>query len=298
SVMPFQAVPERNYQLFITSEGTEYESTPQVLPTQTELENIVVVPKTVDGVEGLEIQANSFDPSGNSKYYRYEYEETYKVIAEYWSQYKVLVLSPASLDYMETDEYKKICYATKSSATALLKSTQDLVEDRVQDFPVKFIPKTDGTISHRYSILVTQYVMNLEAFNFHQTHHNIYGGGTTLSPVQPGFIRGNISAIGSDKKVVGLFDVASESSKRIFFSYADFYSGELPDPFECEIEILNSADFNFTPPPADGMTIINYTENNKMLLYDVVGDEYYMVPLECGDCSTVGSPVVPEFWEE
>ena len=34
--------------------------------------------------EGMAIFVDSFDPTGNSRYYRYELEETYRVIAPDW----------------------------------------------------------------------------------------------------------------------------------------------------------------------------------------------------------------------
>jgi hypothetical protein len=82
STSEFQALPDRNYQLHITTkDGRSYSSTNEKLTTVNEIETVVPVVTKKEGVLGVEIIVTSFDPTNTSKYYRYEYEETYKIIA-------------------------------------------------------------------------------------------------------------------------------------------------------------------------------------------------------------------------
>ena len=87
SEIEFKAVANRQYSLFVnTNDGRQYTSTKEKLTTATPLTEINANKKTTFGVEGIEITANSYDPSGTSKYYRFEYEETYKIVSPYWSK--------------------------------------------------------------------------------------------------------------------------------------------------------------------------------------------------------------------
>ena len=84
----------------------------------------------------------------------------------------------------------------------------------------------------------------------------------------------------------------------MFFNYSDFYPNEELPPFpdDCgRFEILNG-----TPP-----NIFDFVVSERISYVDDVLDEsigltigYVVVPRICGDCTVLGSPLVPEFWEE
>ena len=77
------------YQLkIITTDGKEYMSEEEIAPAPTQIDSLYAERDFKDGDanEGIFIYVDSFDPSGESKYYRYEYEETYKIIAPYWAE--------------------------------------------------------------------------------------------------------------------------------------------------------------------------------------------------------------------
>jgi hypothetical protein len=127
---------------------------------------------------------------------------------------KEIALVPSPLDI-------QICYGSKKSVDIIQTSTTNLQEDRV-NFPVRFISDQSYIISHRYSILVRQYVQSIEAFTFYKTLKEISSSSSVLSPKQPGFVNGNIKCVtDTESKVIGFFDVSSVSSKRMFFNYAD-----------------------------------------------------------------------------
>ena len=86
SLSEFRAEPGRKYQLKIkTKEGKNYVSDEQILTTETKIDNVTATVQNVDGETGVQIYVNSYDPTNTSKYYRYEYTETYKIIAPAWS---------------------------------------------------------------------------------------------------------------------------------------------------------------------------------------------------------------------
>lgn len=306
SIDEFQAIPGKEYQLFVTTaDDRQYTSKREVLTTVNTIESVNTTVKiNANGQRGVQIIANSYDPTNTSKYYRYEYEETYKVIAPYWSNYNAIIVYDTlthdlGVDIIPRQGETRICFSTQKNNDILLTNTSELSEDRVIDFPVRFINDNDFIITNRYSILVKQYVQNLEAHLFYKKLRELSESGNILSPNQPGFFSGNIKSLSNPKeKVIGFFDVSSVSSKRIFFNYNDIFPGEPQPPYftECNIRNFNSRDNN--PIANDGLlALLTCIRNNTFIFYSRSGRMYQMVTPQCGDCTTFSSNVIPPFWQ-
>tara|TARA_R110000850_G_scaffold41434_1_gene106187 strand:+ start:88528 stop:89766 length:1239 start_codon:yes stop_codon:yes gene_type:complete len=318
----FQAIPIRQYQLFVnTSNGKEYQSTIEELPSISNQVELNASATNLFGVDGVEITANSFDPTNSSKYYRFEYEETYKIVSPYWTSDSLnLSYNPTNFivsTWITQKSYNsKVCYNTEYSNEILLANTTAISEDKITDFPVRFIPQNNSIIAHRYSILVKQYVQNLEAHTFYSKLKELSNTNTNiLSPKQQGFVEGNMNnRTDNSEKVIGFFDVSSVSKKRIFFNYNDFFEGESENnyPFKCipkgYSEYLEVVDCNRNPPYKD---IPPYCEYGKYALYlELVtyksgiyagydGDTASFLttfPI-CGECNRLWSTEVPSFWQ-
>jgi len=304
SSIEFQAVPNRVYQLHIsTSDGKIYTSTNEKLSTINEMQDLVPTVATIQGVRGVEINAISFDPENTSKYYRYEYEESYKIIAPFWDPDKAIVIPPEEIELIPREGETKTCFSTEVSNTILQTTTAGLSEDRVR-FPVRFISNQNAIITHRYSILVRQYIQNLEAYTYYKTMKELSGSGSILSQNQPGFFSGNIRCENNPgEKTIGFFDVTSVSSKRIFFNYEDIFPGEPKPPYfdPCEIKIMEFC-FNQNNPDCKGGILLNVINSNGLLYLDrfpkIPGGYYVykMVAPPCGDCTSFSSNIKPAFW--
>ena len=59
---------------------------------------------------------------------------------------------------------------------------------------VRFINRNNYIISHRYSILVRQFVQSNEAFTFYETLNDLSRNESLFSETQPGFLAGNVSS--------------------------------------------------------------------------------------------------------
>ncbi|AYN02758.1 MULTISPECIES: DUF4249 domain-containing protein [unclassified Flavobacterium] len=297
----FKADPKTEYTLEITtSNGKKYKSSNEVLTTENEIENIIptVVTDSKEG-RGVQIKVHSYDPANTSKYYRYEYEETYKIIAPRWTGSKLILTGPESIDVVKNSTDTRICYSTKTSNDIILTSTANLQEDRV-NYQIRFISDQNYIISHRYSILVRQYVQNLQSYTFRKTMKDISSSSSILSPKQPGFINGNIKCTSNiDEKAIGFFEVSSVSSKRIFFNYSDLFPGELLPPYitDCDIEEYKFCFGISAPIPCRGDVLIDRISANKIsYLYNTDRILYYATNIECGDCTSFSSNVIPSFW--
>ncbi|WP_235831008.1 DUF4249 domain-containing protein [Flavobacterium ustbae] len=298
---PFQATANTIYTLEIkTKDGKVYESTNETLTTENPIIDVnpAVITDSKEG-RGVEIRVTNYDPTNTSKYYRYEYEETYKIVAPVWRQEKLVVTGPENVELQPNDPNTRTCYSTKLSNDIILTTTTDLHEDRV-NFPVRFISDQNYIISHRYSILVKQYVQSLESYTFRRTMKEISSSGSVLSPKQPGFVSGNIRCIShTDQKAIGFFEVSSYSEKRIFFNYKDLFAGELLPPYvtDCTEEEYKFCFYFSIPNPCEGKLLIDRLNANKIRYkFNIESSFYYTVPVECGDCTSFSSNQIPSFW--
>ncbi len=131
--------------------------------------------------------------------------------------------------------------------------------------------------------------------------------------MQPGFLEGNISSNeGKQGSVIGFFDVASVSKKRMFFNYTDFYANEpLPAfPQNCGWHSSPESHRSYCATGPDGgnscpqsiielvnLDLIRYVDVNFQNIGTCPGPYIYVESI-CGDCTILGSNVVPEFWIE
>ena len=296
SEIAFQAFSDREYQLKInTKNGKSYESTIETLPPINPLKDVTATVEEKDGEKGVAIYVDSYDPTGNAKYYRYEYEETYKIIAPKWVNQKTIVLGPMSLGLIPNPPDTKVCYSTDENTDIILANTTNTTEDKLH-FLVRFLSDQNYIISHRYSILVHQYIENLASYNYYATLRKISGSGSILTPIQPGFVAGNLKSVDNpNEKVIGYFDVASVSSKRIYFNYEDLFPFQPLPPYytNCDVDIYP---FCFGLPPCRGNALIQDVGFEKVSYQLLVGNNYHMVLAPCGDCTSFSSNIKPPFW--
>jgi len=310
----FRAEPDRKYQLKIrTKEGKNYTSDEQTLTTETKIDNVTATVENVGGKRGVQINVNSYDPANTSKYYRYEYVETYKIIAPNWDSRKAIVVnipavppdpiegtpgSPASegIKVIPRTYETQTCYSTKKSDKIILNSTNSLSEDRVH-FPVRFISDQNYIISHRYTIFIKQYIQNLAAYTYYKTLRDLSTSESILSPKQPGFFYGNIKSVESPaEKVIGFFEVSSVSSERIYFNYTDLFPNEPLPPYyetDCEMKEFKNCDGIL---PCRGAALRSVIRTNSLVHYSSNATFFYMVNPPCGDCTSFSSNIVPPFW--
>ena len=111
--------------------------------------------------DGVTIYANTHDPLNNTKYYRWEYLETWDYYTHYFSEIKYFNKPPDILDSMfqprKADEFVYHCWKTNLSTQILLGTSLKLSEDVISLAAVRFIPQSAFELNSIYSILVKQY---------------------------------------------------------------------------------------------------------------------------------------------
>lgn len=312
SISAFKAETNVAYQLNIVSKNNRsYSSSNQRLTTETQIDNISVV-RTVndDNVDGVAFLANSFDPSNSAKFYKYEFIETFKVIAPLWVNKDAIVTSnvfpDCTVGLVDRPENLRVCYRTEVSNQFNLTTTANLIEDRVDGHLAHFLSNQDYKISHRYSLLIKQLVLSSEGYEYLENLNRFTAEGSAFSQVQTGFLVGNIlNDNNNNEKVIGFFEVASVDSQRVFFNYTDFYPNSPLPPYVIDCyETAPPIKIDFDREICGGL--INIIENGELIyLEDYDGDPAFMnpgpydlVPRGCGDCTALGTNIIPDFWTE
>lgn len=299
STSEFQAVAGRDYQLHIlTKEGKNYISTTEKMPQETQIDNLEAKAVTKKGDLGVEITVNSTDPTNSSKYYRYEYDETYKVIAPLWYNKEAVVINN-KIQLVDRTKEARTCYLAQSSNELLLTNTSKLSEDKVSNFPVRFISSTDIIVRNRYSILVKQYVQNLAAQTYYETLQSISNSGSILSQTQPGFFYGNLTAVDNpNEKVIGFFNVSTYSEKRLFFNFSDIFPGIISPlyPYECPVPIPDNLTDQYVFPSFTDPTAIELLKSGTKVYYPTDSPSFILYDIQCGDCTSYASNIKPSFW--
>lgn len=306
SDIPFQAEPNVTYTLEITtSNGRQYVSEPTLLTPVSQIDNLYA--ELIDGTD-VKIFVDSNNSTTGARYFRYEYDETYKVVAPKYTNRDIEItnydLNTDTYDIIVSDnlDQEEVCFQTKNNLEIIQTTTSELEDNDVLRLPVKKISSSNGVLRDRYSILVKQYIQNIESYTYYKTINELGSIGSLLSENQTGFVLGNVSSTTStEEKVIGFFEISSYSEKRIYFNYSDF---NIPQPsylYECNVYTLDYNDN--TTLDDDGndrqalfnlVTVFDYklvTDNNTNNLFTIVNQE-------CGDCTSVATNVQPDFWED
>ena len=255
---------------------------------------------------GVQVNVSTHDASNNSRYYRYEYEETWVIHADYFSSYEVTTNSAGTKVIAPRPVADQIftCYTSDKSSTIVLGSTDKLSKDVLANSPVIFIGSHSEKIGTRYSILVKQFVLTKEGFDYYQQlSKNTEQLGGIFDP-QPSSLTGNIHCITiPTEQVIGYITAGSVTQKRIYINKSDVPNNNqylTTLPFDnCKLD-----SFYFSAP---------HTSINEVQLNIIDGDAIPIAPFGkpgspplgytgsgglCIDCTVRGTNKKPAFWTD
>ncbi|WP_299682041.1 DUF4249 domain-containing protein [uncultured Tenacibaculum sp.] len=310
SNVQFAAEPLKNYTLHIeTSSGLKYSSTAEQLPPISEIDKLDFdIELNDDGRESLVIKANSILNSGDGGYYRYSYDETYKVKATYWSPKTIKIVSTNPYNFSLVDKDPNIygvgfCYGNEKAKKIMVTETKTLGEDRVLAFPLRTIVLDSYIIGIRYSILVNQYVLNKNTYDYYELLSKFSDPDNIFSQVQLGNIPSNITSETnpSENKVSGFFEVSSVYTERFYMNREDITDTSF-------INYVRTSSCQETVNPAledqfGGSPLFNFLNGNGYIFFmedpnnpQSTTRPYFLIGRTCGDCTSVGPPIAPSFW--
>jgi hypothetical protein len=180
---------------------------------------------------GVQTYINTHNPLNNTRYYQWEYEETWEFRSKYLSylKYKIeqnqgqqiySVVFRDSIHY-SFDPTIHICWQFNTSTSLLLGSSEKLSQD-VINLPMVSIPGGSWELSELYSIKIKQYAWTKEGYNFLEImkkNTEIIG---SVFDAQPSQLNGNFHCVTDPtEKVIGFFNISPVQEKRIFISNSD-----------------------------------------------------------------------------
>lgn len=321
----FAAQSNKSYQLAIaTQDGRSYVSESVNTPEKVGVGNLYAERGMNDfGEEGVKILLDNNSSGDEPKYFKYEYEETYKIIAPNWDPFEFEIIyyvacAPDRRSYevgiKPRTEEQRVCFATRKSQEILQTSTAQLSSNVISGLQIRFIERENYIMSHRYSILVKQYAQTQDAHSYFENLSNFSSTESVFSDIQPGFLKGNISSKdNTDEKVLGYFEVASVTKRRVYFNYEDLFPGEPLPPYaincntagnpplikrgyHCAGDFVCDGDCESPLIEAILAGIVVYRSENESPTID--NGPYFTLPSPCGDCTKLGSNIVPDFWVE
>jgi len=185
---------------------------------------------------GLQLYVNTHDAQNKTRYYRWDFSETWEYVAFYYSFYTlgddgyprirhIIENNPENLYY---------CYQTQQSHQVVLGSTAKLAQDVLYRQPINFVPMETGKLSHGYSIFLKQYALTEEGFNYWQILQTNTEHLGSIFDAQPASLKGNIHNISDpNEPVIGF---VSASGIKTMLLYVDPFNIRLNTP-------------NYVPPP-------------------------------------------------
>lgn len=238
----------------------------------------------------LTFYVNTHDPSGGTRYYRWDYIETWEHDAQVqtpWAVKDHMIYVP------DSTQQHQLCWTTRSSTDIILGSSFRLSQDVIHRQPVMVIPNGDPRINQKYSILIRQYALTLEAYNYWLQVQKTSEQLGTLFDLQPSMLKGNIHSLSDpDEPVIGYLSACSVDQKRLFL-----YQSELlnwihnPPVYQCDsLEIpVNQTDYRIYVYPDTNFAPWYFVSSSGPLV---------LISRRCVDCTLFGGTTQrPSYWK-
>lgn len=280
----------KQYRLYIkTADEKEYRSAYITLKSTPEIKEVSW--KAL--ADGTQIVVDTEDEDNATRYYRWTFVETW----EYHSRYTSWFMLGPDIDSIQGDEIVprgrddmiNVCYSTLPSTLIYTTTTSGLTEDKVNDFELPFLPKGTEKLGYGYSILVRQYAISRETYEYLEKLKKTSQDLNGLYAPQPSKVTGNVFNIADPSEVVlGYFDAGQMVEKRLFLTPQDLPAHLRtlnPDNTICYLDTLRGE-------LAQGYVLID-------LLTDDEGNPagFSYTKEACGDCRVKGGVTVkPDFW--
>ena len=298
----FGAIQTANYQVKIaTAEGEAYQSDMVQAKNAPAIDSVYYRIKS----DGVQVYADTHDPANNTRYYRWDYNETYQYRSAFESYFYHAEIPQDTILPRPLNAGIFICYRGDASTNIIVNSSARLASDVISQSPITFIASTSEKLESRYSILVKQYALTADAFNyFQQLQKNTEQLGTIFDP-QPSELPGNIHCLTNPSEtVLGYITAGKPSEKRIFIDNRYLPAWHASTPYEgCKMD----TDL-YAKPLRGGLfendVAIYLFSNAKIPLFAVVPPTGHPIlgfsasSAACIDCTLRGTNKRPAFWQD
>ncbi|WPU94666.1 DUF4249 domain-containing protein [Mucilaginibacter sabulilitoris] len=293
---PMHLDATKKYRLHIkTSDNKEYASDYVEVKENPPIDSIGFTLKN----NTLQIYVNTHNAANNTRYYRWDYAETWRFHTKFQSDY---IVDPVTKQVRgrRPDEEVYYCFADDKSSNIIIGSSAKLAQDVIYQGPITTIPRDAEKISVRYSILLKQYALTKEGYQFWENMKKNTEQLGSIFDAQPTQLQGNIHCISNPAEpVIGYVSVTNTQSKRIFID-----NSQIPDdwlvkyPYDCGIP--DSARY-FNPKSGIAEVDAFIVRGGAIALekmYIQGADVGYTFSTEfCSVCTIRGRVQQPAFWK-
>ena len=243
--------------------------------------------------EGIQLFLNTHDEKNNTHYYQWDYVETWEINSSFRSFYKWEVNSVPppnnniTIVAASADPSIFTCWQTDASTQILIGSSVKLSSDIINAMPIAFIPPGSEKLSVEYSILVRQFALTEDAYNFlSRIKKNTEQTGSVFDP-QPSALNGNIHCkTNPAEMVIGYVSISSVEEKRIFIKATEVPAWDYKSTCMEDSIKDDSVEKKFA-----------YGRGLLPTRIAIPGTWYMGAPKECIDCTLRGTNVKPDFWQ-
>ena len=300
-----QGVVGNTYTLNITlADGTQYESSPVLMQDVPEIDSVYFDVNTrtrfdeefLISEDWLDIYVDAKDPTGNTEYWKWDFEETWEVRMLTDSlPFMYNVEKPLTIVNIKFEDHvRETCWVTVTSKYINLASTEKNLVDEINKFRLHSIPPKSDKLHIKYSILVKQTALTPELYNYFKKLEESAEESGGMYEKMPEQIFGNIDCCSSTGKALGYFTASAIKSKRIFIN---FYEHSIPTKSAYGGCIYVIPDDKAYPKWRVGVITyaqIVYVEGFSL---DLTGEKAWTYDEFCTDCREYGTHIKPDFWE-
>ncbi|GAB2763784.1 hypothetical protein GCM10027275_01030 [Rhabdobacter roseus] len=182
---------------------------------------------------GVQINVHTHDPTKRTRFYRWGYEETWEYHSPLYSAFEVV-----NKEIRLRTQDISTCWTFLKSSRIVLGTSVKLSQDIMENVPITYVHASSGKLRVKYSILVKQYGLSQEEFEYWTAIAKTNELTGSLFDPQPSQVTGNIRCINDPKELAfGFFSVSTPQEKRIFITE---WLGRFTSPCEPE-DTLNEA---------------------------------------------------------
>lgn len=248
---------------------------------------------------GVQLYVNAHDPTNSTRYYRWEYNETW-IFSTYFESHFVLDTVRKAIVQRPDAQRVDTCFGNNASSHIVLNSTANLEKDVVFQSPLLLIPLNSEKFERKYSILVKQYSLTKEAYTFYTSLEKSTEELGSIFDAQPSQLKGNIHNMKDPaEQVIGYITIANVQTKRIYIT-----KDELPKdisaayPYQC----LQDTAFISANNGRDVFSLLIKPPISEIPTYAIYGPGgvitgYLYSSPECTDCTIRGTVKKPDFWQ-
>jgi hypothetical protein len=176
----------------------------------------------VNNSNGVNIYANTHDATNTTRYYQWQYDETWEYHSSEQSDFVYQPnTNPVSVIPRTSADLVWRCWHSRSSTAILLGSSAKLMQDVIYQRPLENIPPASEQLGVLYSIIVRQYALTENGYNFLTLMQKNTESLGSIFDVQPSQVVGNIHCLSNPAEpVIGYISAGTVQQQRIFISSA------------------------------------------------------------------------------